>query len=293
MELLVSQVVTGLANGAVYASLALALVLIFRSTGVVNFAQGEMAMFSAYIMWQQLQWGVPLWGAFATTLVVSFLAGVAIQRLVIRRVEDAPELTVVIVTIGLFILINAGAGFIWSFFIKPFPSLFAGTGLGISALGISAQTVGTLLLVAAVMGVFTLALQRTTFGLSLRAAAVHPSSARLVGINVGWMLALGWGLAAAVGAVSGLLVAPVAFLEPNMMAGVMVYAFASATLGGFDSFHGAVAGGLIVGVAENLAATYVDAIGSDLKITVPLMIIVGVLLVRPSGLFGTPQLERV
>lgn len=293
MELFTSQVLAGLANGAIYASLALALVLIYRSTGIVNFAQGEMAMFSTYLAWQLTQWGVPILLSVLATLVVSFAGGVLVERVIVRHVEGAPELALVIVTIGLFILINAAAGFVWSYLIKPVPSPFPARLFTVPGLGVSPHTVGTLVVTAVVVGLFYLLLQRTKLGLAMRATAAAAESSRLVGIPVGWMLALGWGLAATVGAVSGVLVAPIVFLEPNMMAGIMVYAFAAATLGGFDSLPGAVLGGLLVGVAETLAATYVDAIGSDLKIVVPLVIIVAVLLVRPQGLMGSRIAERV
>jgi branched-chain amino acid transport system permease protein len=292
VELFASQVLAGLANGAIYASLALALVLIYRSTGIVNFAQGEMAMFSTYLAWQLTQWGVPILLAVLATLAVSFAGGVLVERVIVRHVEGAPELALVIVTIGLFILINAAAGFIWSYLIKPVPSPFPPRLFTVPGLGVSPHTVGTLAVTAVVVGLFYLLLQRTKLGLAMRATAAAPESSRLVGIPVGWMLALGWGLAAMVGAVSGVLVAPIVFLEPNMMAGIMVYAFAAATLGGFDSLPGAVLGGLFVGVGETLAATYVDAIGSDLKIVVPLAIIVAVLLVRPQGLLGSRIAER-
>ena len=128
---------------------------------------------------------------------------------------------------------------------------------------------------------------------SMRAAAQNPVSSRLCGIRVGWMLALGWGLAALVGAVAGMMIAPVVFLDPNMMGGILIYAFASATLGGFTSPGGAVLGGLIVGVVENLVGTYVRFIGTELKLTVALAIIIVVLLVKPSGLFGRAVVRRV
>lgn len=286
------QVIEGLGAGAIYASLALALVLIYQFTGIVNFAQGELAMFSTYLAWQFTAAGMPFWAALALTLVVSFAGGMLIERLVIRPVEGAPELTVVIVTVGLFIFVNAAAGWIWSFLIKDFPNPFPGGAFEAGGLSVSYATLGVLAVVGAVMGLLYLLFQYTKLGLGMRAVAANPESARLVGIRVGWMLALGWGLAATVGAVSGVLVAPLLFLEPNMMGGVLIYAFAAATLGGFDSPAGAVAGGLIVGVAETLAGAYVGVIGSDLKVGVPLVIILGVLLLRPQGLFGRAAVER-
>lgn len=293
MSQFLQQVVQGLGSGAIYASLALALVLIYRFTDIVNFAQGELAMFSTYIAWQLTAAGVPFWLALPVTLAVSFLGGVLIERLVIRPFEGGPELTVVIVTVGLFVFVNALAGLIWSFLVKSVPSPFPGGALHLGEVNVSFGTLGTLGVVAAVMGLLFLLFQKTKIGLAMRAVANDPASSRLVGIRVGRVLALGWGLSATVGAISGILVAPVLFLDPNLMGGVLVYAFAAATLGGFDSPAGAVIGGLIVGVAETLAGAYVDVIGSDLKIGVPLAIIVVVLLVRPRGLFGQAVVERV
>lgn len=286
------QVVEGLGAGAIYASLALALVLIYRFTGIVNFAQGELAMFSTYVAWQCVAAGLPFWVALALTLVVSFAGGMIVERVIIRPVEGAPELTLVIVTVGLFIFVNATAGWIWTFLIKDFPNPFPKGALELGGVGVSYSTLGVLGVVALVMGLLYLLFQHTKIGLGMRAVAANPDSARLVGIRVGWTLALGWGLAATVGAVSGVLVAPLLFLEPNMMGGVLIYAFAAATLGGFDSPVGAVVGGLIVGVAETLAGAYVGFVGSDLKVGVPLVIILGVLLLRPRGLFGGAVVER-
>ena len=286
------QFVAGLGAGAIYASLALALVLIYQFTGIVNFAQGELAMFATYIAWTFVNAGMSFWLALVLTLAISFAGGMAIERVIIRPVEGAPVLTLVIVTVGLFILVNALAGWIWSFLIKDFPNPFPDGALRAGGVSLGYSTLGVLAVVAGVMGLLYLMFRYTKVGLGMRAVATNPDSARLVGIRVGWMLAFGWGLAAMVGAVSGILVAPLLFLEPNMMGGVLIYAFAAATLGGFDSPAGAVVGGLIVGVAETLAGSYVDAIGSDLKIGVPLAIILGVLLLRPQGLFGRAAVER-
>lgn len=286
------QVVQGLGSGAIYASLALALALIYRFTGIVNLAQGEMAMFSTYIAWQLVDAGMSFWLALPLTLVISFAGGALIERVVIRPVEGAPELTIVIVTVGMFVFVNAAAGFIWSFLIKDFPNPFPGGALNLGGVQLGFGTLGILVVVAVVMGVLYLLFQHTKIGLGMRAVSGDPASARLSGIRVGRMLALGWGLAATVGALSGVLVAPLLFLEPNMMSGVLIYAFAAATLGGFDSPVGVVIGGLIVGVAETLAGAYVGFIGSDLKVGVPLVIILAVLLLRPQGLLGRPTVER-
>lgn len=286
------QIVQGLGSGAVYASLALALVLIHRFTGIVNFAQGELAMISTYVAWQLVHSGMPFWAALPVTLAISFAGGMLIERVVIRPVEGAPELTLVIVTVGLFIFINAAAGLIWSFTVKDFPQPFPDGGLDLGGVSVGWSTLGVIGAVAVVMGLLYLLFQHTSIGLTMRAVACNPASARLSGIRVGRVLMLGWGLAATVGALSGVLVAPLLFLEPNMMGGVLIYAFAAATLGGFDSPVGAVAGGLVVGVAETLAGAYVDVVGADLKVGVPLLIILVVLLVRPQGLFGRAAVER-
>lgn len=288
----IQQLLQGLGSGAIYASLALALSLIYRFTGIVNLAQGEMAMFSTYIAWQLVHSGMPFWLALPVTLLISFAGGMLIERVVIRPVEGAPELTVVIVTVGMFVFVNAAAGFFWSFLVKDFPNPFPGGALNLGGVRLDFGTLGILGVVAVVMGLLYLLFQHTKIGLGMRAVSGDPASARLSGIRVGRMLALGWGLAATVGALSGILVAPQLFLDPNLMSGVLIYAFASATLGGFDSPFGVVIGGLIVGVAETLAGAYVGFIGSDLKVGVPLVIILVVLLVRPQGLFGRPTVER-
>ncbi|TQM26488.1 branched-chain amino acid ABC transporter permease [Nocardia bhagyanarayanae] len=287
------QIIEGLTAGAIYAGLALALVLIYRFTGIVNFAQGELAMFSAFLAWQCVQSGLPFWAALLATLAVSFVGGMLIERVIIRPVEGAPELTLVIVTVGLFFFVNAAAGWIWSYQVKSFPNPFPEGAFRAGGVTAGYGSLGVLGVVAAVMGLLYLLFRYTKIGLAMRAVACNPQSARLVGIRVGTVLALGWGLAALVGAVSGVLSAPLLFLEPNMMGGVLIYAFAAATLGGFDSPGGAVAGGLIVGIAETLTGAYLDVIGTELKIGVPLVIILGVLLLRPQGLFGRAVVERV
>jgi branched-chain amino acid transport system permease protein len=287
------QVVSGLATGGIYASLALALVMIYQATEVVNYAQGEMAMFSTYLAWSMLNAGLPYWAAFFATLVVAFLGGVLIERLVIRPVEGAPVLTVVIVCIGLLVILNSVAGWMYSYVIQPFPSAFPKAPIRIGTVVFGAHDLGVIGVTLVMLILLYVFFRYTSLGLAMRAAAQNPASSRLCGIRVGWMLALGWGLAAVVGAVAGMLIAPVIFLEPNMMGGILIYAFAAATLGGITSPVGAVVGGFLVGVIENLAGTYIPFIGTELKLTVALLIIVVVLLVRPSGLFGHAVVRRV
>ena len=293
MEVFLQQVVSGLATGGIYGSVALALVMIYQATDVVNYAQGEMAMFSTYLAWTMLNAGLPYWLAFAATLLVSFVGGLVIERVVIRPVEGAPVLTIVIVCIGLLVILNSVAGWIYSYIQKPFPSPFPSRPIRVGNIYFGAHDIGALAVTLVVLAGLYVFFRFTTLGLAMRAAAQNPVSSRLCGIRVGWMLAVGWGLAALVGAVAGMMVAPIVFLDPNMMAGILIYAFASATLGGFTSPGGAVLGGLIVGVIENLAGTYVHFIGTELKLTVALALILVVLLVRPSGLFGRAAVHRV
>jgi branched-chain amino acid transport system permease protein len=293
MDIFVQQVIAGLATGGIYGSLALALVMIYQATDVVNYAQGEMAMFATYLSWTMMNAGLPYWVAFFGTLVVAFVGGLLIERIIIRPVENAPVLSIVIVCIGLLVIFNSIAGWIYSYIQKPFPSPFPETPITIGNVVFGAHDVGAIAVTLVVLLFLYVFFRYTTLGLAMRAAAQNPASSRLCGIRVGWMLALGWGLAAMVGAVAGMMVAPKVFLDPNMMAGILIYAFASATLGGFTSPGGAVVGGLLVGVIENLVGTYVSFIGTELKLTVALALILIVLVVKPSGLFGRVTVHRV
>src|SRR3974390_3526606 len=277
MHQLLQQIFSGLAAGAVYASLALALVMIYRATDLVNFAQGEVGMFSTYIAWTVVNAGLPFWAAFLITLAVSFVGGILIERIVIRPVENAPILTAVGVPIGLLLIFNATAGWLYSYTLQEFPSPFPDRTL-FGAL-MTTRDVGVIAVTLVMLvGLFCF-FRFTATGLAMRAAAQNPESARLCGVRVGRMLALGWGFAAAIGAVAGIMV------------GVLLYAFTGALLGGITSPVGAVIGGLIVGVTENLVGTYL--IASQLKLTVALILIILVLVLKPNGLFGTAVVRRV
>jgi len=287
------QLVSGLASGGIFASLALALVLIYNAMGLVNFAQGEMAMFATFIAFALIEHGLSYWIAFPLTLLLAFAGGIAVQRIVIRPVERAPVLTLVIVTLGLATLFNGAAGFLFGYVPRSFPSPFSVSTVSIFGAYASYQDLGVIGVSGVVLLLIYLLLQRTTVGLTMRAAAHHPEASRLLGVRVSWMLALGWGLASAVGAVSGIMAAPALLLEPDMMQTVIIYAFAAAVLGGIESPLGAVVGGLIVGVTVNLAGAYLPFVGGDLQLAVALAIIVGVLVVKPNGLFGRPAVRRV
>ncbi|MEJ2174939.1 MAG: branched-chain amino acid ABC transporter permease [bacterium] len=292
MELFLQQLFSGLAFGGVYACMALAVVMIYQATDHLNFAQGEMAMFSTYIAYTLITWGVPYWWTFLLAMAISFVGGLLVERVIVRPVEGTSVLNEVIVFIGLLAIFNSLAGWIWDFTIKPFPSpfpkepLFGNKFVGTHDLGVIGITLVVL------FGVF-LFFRFTPVGLAMRAAAQDPASARLVGIRVGWMLALGWGLAAAIGAVAGMMVAPIVFLEPNMMGSILLYGFAGALLGGITNPAGAVVGGFTVGVLETLVGAYVPFIGSELKLSFALVLIVAVLVFRPSGLFGYVVVKRV
>ncbi len=290
MDILLQQVLAGLATGSIYACLALAVVMIYQAIDHFNFAQGEMAMFSTFVAWQMLDWGFPYWIAFFLAIALSFIGGVLIERIVFKPLQNAPVLSHVVVFIALFSIFNSLAGFIWDFTIKPFPSPFPDRQMFGTLIG--AHQTGMIAVTLLLLGFLYFFFRYTSVGLAMRAAAQNPESARLVGVRVGWMLALGWGMAAAIGAVAGMMIAPVVFLEPNMMLGILLYGFAGAVVGGLNSPGGAVIGGFAVGVVENLAGTFMPG-GAELKLTIALVLIVAVLMVRPSGLFGRAVVSRV
>ena len=289
MEELIQQVLGGIATGAIYACIALAVVMIYQAIDHFNFAQGEMAMFSAFLTWQMIDWGANYWVAFFVCIVISFIGGIAIERIIFAPLHNAPVFTHIVVFIALFQIFNAGAGFIWEFTIKEFPSPFPEK-LPFDTVLIGPHELGMTLITLIMLGLIFSFFRFTPIGLAMRAAAASPESARLVGISVSWMVALGWGLAAAIGAVGGMMIAPVVFLEPNMMLGILLYGFAGAVVGGLSSPGGAVVGGFLMGVIEPLAGM---AIGSELKLTVALVVIVIILIFKPSGLFGRVVVQRV
>jgi branched-chain amino acid transport system permease protein len=286
------QVVSGLAQGAIFASLALALVLIYRATDILNFAQGEMATFTTFIAWSLMN-HMSYWPAFALTLVIAFVFGAAIERIVIRPVEHRPEIVIVIVTIGLLIALNGLTGWLWGAEVKAFESPFSLRTIDIAGVVVSVQDIGVFAVCLVIVALLWAFFRFTTLGLTMRAVANSQEASRLLGVRVGWMLALGWGLAAVLGAVAGMMAAPTLFLDPNLMLVVLIYSFAAAVLGGIDSPVGAVVGGLLLGVIINLLGTYVDFIGGELRLPSALAVLLIVLLVRPQGLFGHKVVRRV
>jgi branched-chain amino acid transport system permease protein len=295
MTVFVQHVVAGLVNGGVYATLALALVLIHRATGVVNFAQGEMGMFSTYIAWALIyHHGLPFWGAFFLTLLIAFAGGAAVHQVVIRPFERSSELAVVMATIALLVILNGLAGWIWTpqvqFFESPFPQRV----LDVGGVVVNVQDLGVIgVSLACVLLVFCF-FRFTRLGLMMRASAVGPATSRLLGIRVSLMLSLGWGLASMLGAVSGMMAAPIVQLDPNFMLLILTYAFAAAVLGGVDSPVGAVVGAFLIGIGISLLSSYASSFtGTELQLPVALAVLLLVLVLRPAGLFGRVVVRRV
>jgi branched-chain amino acid transport system permease protein len=288
------QTVAGLAQGAIFASLALALVLIYRATEVINFAQGEMAMASTFIAYQLILWGLSYWAAFFATLAISFVLGVAIQLVVIRPVQHRSVIAVVIVTVGLFILIDGVVNWIWGGDFKSMKSPFGNGFFQVGGVTILHQYVGMMIVVFASVVLVWALFRFTKLGLGMRAAALRPAAAALVGVRVDTMLAIGWGLAALLGAVAGLMAEPSQiFLAPTFMQPILVYAFAAAVLGGLDSPAGALVGGLLIGVTLTLVVGYVPQISSELQLPFVFAVLLLILLVKPTGLFGRREVRRV
>jgi branched-chain amino acid transport system permease protein len=293
MQYLLQQIINGIGDGAIYASLGLALVLIYRTTNVANFAQGEMATVSAYVAWQCVAWGLPLGWAMLAAVVVSLFVGIATYLIFVRPVQNKDELTIIIVTLGLFLAFNSLSGATWGFMQMPLSSPFPETFFSIGSVRISAELIGTIVVLVAISAGMYLLFQKTRVGMALRAAASNGASARLVGIPFTAMMAVGWGLASVLGAVSGLLVAPRLTIDPNMMGSIIIYAFAAAVVGGLTSYRGAVVGGAVVGISQSLSTAYLPGLGADLQILLPLLLIVAVLIVKPEGLFGRTVMVRV
>lgn len=291
MDLLVQLTAVGLATGGIYAAMALALVVVHTTSGHLNFAQGEMATFSAFLAWQLADWGTGWWPAFAGSVALSFVAGIAIQRLLLDRTPVHPPLPRLVLTLALFAAFNGLSGVLWGFTPLPFESPFSGPPLAGGLIPV--REVGVLVVVAVAFAAYALFLRFTTAGLEMRAMVDNRESARLMGVRVRRLGGVGFGIAAAFGAVAGVLSAPSLFLTPTMMSGVLLYGFAGAVLGGLSSPVGAVVGGLLVGIAENLVSAFFPMVGNDLKVPATLLLIVLVLVVRPEGLFAARARVRL
>jgi len=294
VEEFISYLFIGLGNGAVYAMLGLGLVVIYRSTGLLNFAQGEMAMFATFIVWTLADSGLPLWLAMFGGMFGGFVIGVVVHQVVVRPVGDPHQkpLAVVIVTIGMFLGFNALAKLIWGADDKTLLNLFGRSGIDIFGTEVAWQKLGALAVLAIEAVIFWMLFQRTKIGLAMRAVASNPESSALCGIPVTRVLMFGWGLATAIGAVAGTFTAPITAVSSNLMQLTLIYAFAAITLGGFDSFVGAIVGGLLVGVLSDVLPRYVDFF-EKMPLAPAFILILVVLLVRPEGIFGQRKVSRV
>jgi branched-chain amino acid transport system permease protein len=289
----VQLVVDGLSTGSIYGAIALAIVLVNQATGLINFAQGGMAVLAAYVAWWLTTHDVPLVLAILVSILFSFVLGAVVERWLMRRFERGDPDTAVVVTIGLLTLITGICGWLWTYNNQQFPSLFPLGTVSFLGVHISIRSIGTTLVIVVAMILLQVLFVGTKLGLALRAVAINPQSAAFSGLPVGRLLMVGWGLAAALGAVAGALVAPQLTLTPGMLDTALVYALAAVILGGLTSPIGVVVAAWLIGVLENLAAVYIDFIGFDLKVAVPFILIFVVLIVRPQGLFGRKSVVRV
>ncbi len=293
MSYFVQVVVDGLSNGAIYAALALAIVLVYRATGLINFAQGGMAVAATFVAYALVRVGVPVLVALLAAVVAGFVLGALLERGVMRHFERGEPDTAIVATIALLLLLTGGSAFFFGYEPHPFPSLFPNRTFEVLGVFVSLRSIGTIVVLLAVMAGLQLLFRSTKLGLAMRAVADNPESSALSALPVSRLLMVGWGLAAGLGAVAGVLVAPQLFISPGMLDFVLVYALAAAILGGLDSPVGAVVAAAFIGVAESLAGAYVDVVGDDLKIAVPFLAVMVILVLRPQGLFGTKTTVRV
>lgn len=319
MQLFLQRLFDGLDNGAIYAVVAVALVLIFKATTLINFAQGELAMFGTFIAYilavppedsllsYSLGWAnydlgflpVGLLLSIAVAMALSALVGAAIERVLIRPFDPTDHLPVVLITLGIFLILNAIAGYLWNFNPRAFPSMFPNGSddfLGVGGARLRYSVIGTWAVIGAMGVVLWFILTKTKIGLAFRGVSSNTESARLVGVRVGRTLMFGWALAASFGTLGGSLVAPKLFIQPNMMATLLIFSFAAATIGGLDSLGGAVVGGIAIGLIQSLLVGYLgdyDSAFIILSLAVAFIVILIVLWFRPSGLFGTARVERV
>ncbi len=290
----IQLVIEGLSTGSIYAALALAIVLVNRATGIINFAQGGMAVLSTFVAYALVvRLNLPLGVAILGAVVFAFVLGAAIERVIVRPFERGDPDTAVVVTIGLFVLIGGIAAFFFGYEPRQFPSFFGTITINLGGVFVSLRSLGTIVVLVVVVGLLQLLFRGTKLGLAMRAVADNPQSASLSGLPVSRLLMIGWGLASVLGVVAGVLVAPQLFVSPGMLDFVLVYALAAAILGGLDSPLGAVVAAWFIGVVENLAGAYIDFIGNDLKIAVPFLVMIIILIVRPQGLFGRKVVVRV
>jgi branched-chain amino acid transport system permease protein len=293
MSYFMQLLIDGLATGSIYGALALAIVLVNRSTGMINFAQGAMAVLSTFVAYSVWHAGAPLIVGLLVAVVFGVALGAVVERVIVRHFEGGDTNVAVVATIGLLVFFTGVAALLFSYDPRPFPSLFPNGTIEAGGVFISIRSIGTIAVLVAAVLVLQVLFRFTKVGLAMRAVADNPRSSALSGLPVSRLLMLGWGLAAGLGAIAGVLVAPQLFISPTMLDFTLVYALAAAILGGLDSPLGAVVAGWFIGVVENLAGAYVDLIGNDLKIAVPFVAMLVILAVRPQGLFGRRTVVRV
>lgn len=292
MQQLLTTVLTGITLGVVYAAFALALVLIWRATRIVNFAQAPMAMITTYIALVLIDAGYSYWLGFAVALLSGLVLGAVVERFIVRFVAGKSEINAVILTLGLFIVLHSLAAVVFGSRFQSFPAPFGlrGFQIGDTTIALTGFGVFTILAVGVVMVGLVLLFRGTDLGLKMRASAFNQEVSRLLGVKVGRMLTLGWALAALVGSLSGLLIAGGGLVHPSYMDGVVVYGFVAAVLGGLDSPVGAVVGGVLLGLSLSLVSGYV---GSELVPLAALVILMVILLLKPGGLFASVRERRV
>jgi branched-chain amino acid transport system permease protein len=302
MTLFLQRLFDGLTLGAIYAVVAVALVLIFKATTLINFAQGELAMFGAFVAYViSVEQGVSIWLAIPMAMIVSAVLGATVERVLIRPFDSSNPLPVVLITLGLFLILNAVAGEVWNYQPRAFPSLFpdgADDFFSIGGARLFYDGVGTWAMLGLMLFALWIVLSKTKIGLAFRAVSSNTESSSLVGIKTGRTLMFGWALACAFGTLGASLVAPRLFLQPNMMSTLLIFSFAAAALGGLDSLPGAALGGVIIGLIQSLLVGYLgdweplDFL-RNLSLAVAFVVILIVLTFKPSGLFGTSRVERV
>ena len=296
MSLFLERFVNGLADGSIYALLALALVVVFRSTGQLNFAQGEIGTMGAFFVSTLTLSGLPVWLSIGCAMVLGFLVSAGVERIVVRPIEHRNPGAVIVALIGVFLAVNQLVAMIWGVDARGLPSVFpddADDFVTILGAPIRIARLGVIGVLIVLLFLLWLMFNKTKIGLGMRAVANNQESSNLVGIRVGSVLVIGWGLAGAIGVLAAAMLAPSAGLTGTLMLGPFLLASVAAVLGGLDSPVGAVVGGLVIGLTEAFIVGYVDFLGADMLFPVMLVILLGVLLLRPSGLFGTERVERV
>jgi len=296
MSLFIERFVNGVADGSIYALLALALVVVFRSTGQLNFAQGEIGTMGAFFVSTLTLGGMPVWAAIGCAMALGFVVSAGVERIVVRPIEHRNPGAVIVALIGVFLAVNQLVAMIWGVDARSLPSVFpddADDFVTIFGAPVRVARLGLIGVLIVVLFLLWLMFNKTKIGLAMRAVANNQESSNLVGIRVGTVLLLGWGLAGSIGVLAAAMLAPSAGLTGTLMLGPFLLASVAAVLGGLDSPVGAVVGGLIIGLTEAFIVGYVDFLGADMLFPVMLVILLVVLLLRPSGLFGSERVERV